>query len=502
MQNFRVRFAPSPTGALHIGGVRTALYNYLLAKKYNGTFLIRVEDTDQTRFVEGAEEYIMKALAWLGIMPTEGPGLGGNHAPYRQSERKAMYIDYAEQLIQNGHAYYAFDTPEELATERTKAEQSGKNFQYGTANRSQLKNSLTLSAEETQAFLDAGQYVIRMKIPMDTNVLVNDSIRGEVTIHSNELDDKVLMKADGMPTYHLANIVDDHDMLISHVIRGEEWLPSAAHHVLLYQFFGWEAPKFAHLPLILKPDGKGKLSKRDGAKFGFPVFPIDWAEQNIIGFDGFGFDPKAVLNFLALAGWNPGTEQEIFSLDELAQVFSLEKINKAGARFDFDKAKWFNQQYIKATANEVLAEKIRPVVAAQGFEVSDEFLAGFCGLMKERVIFMNEFVEKGIYFFDGVKNYDDDTIRKRYKKENREKLDKMVEVVASIENFDALTIETTVKEFMSSEGLKPSDVLPLWRLALTGIMQGPEVMPTAALFGKSETVKRLKDGLDYFDKIS
>jgi glutamyl-tRNA synthetase len=501
MKKFRVRFAPSPTGALHIGGVRTALYNYLLAKKTGGTFLIRVEDTDQTRFVEGAEDYIMKSLAWLGIMPTEGPNLGGNHAPYRQSERKPMYMEYAQDLLAKGHAYYAFDSSEELTAERTTAEQRKETFQYGATTRNRLRNSLTLSAEETQRLVAEGNFVIRMKIPTNYDVVVTDMIRGDVTINSAELDDKVLMKADGMPTYHLANIVDDHDMEISHVIRGEEWLPSAAHHVLLYQFFGWEAPQFAHLPLILKPDGKGKLSKRDGAKFGFPVFPIDWAEQNIIGFDGFGFDPKAVINFLALLGWNSGTEQEIFSLEELIETFSLEKINKSGARFDFDKAKWFNEQYIRATSNEDLAKNIQAEVDEKGYVVSDEFLAGFCGLMKERVTFMNEFLSKGAYFFEGVKNFDDETIRKRYKKENRDKLDKMVEVVGGIENFDATTIETTVKEFMQSEALKPGDVLPLWRLALTGIMQGPEVMPTAALLGKVETVKRLKNGLDYFDAL-
>ncbi len=501
MKKFRVRFAPSPTGALHIGGVRTALYNYLLAKKTGGTFLIRVEDTDQTRFVEGAEDYIMKSLAWLGIMPMEGPNLGGDYAPYRQSERKAMYMQYAQDLLAKGHAYYAFDSSEELTAERTAAEQLKETFQYGAATRIRLRNSLTLSGEETQRLVEEGNYVIRMKIPTNHDVVVADMIRGNVTINSNELDDKVLMKADGMPTYHLANIVDDYDMEISHVIRGEEWLPSAAHHVLLYQFFGWEAPQFAHLPLILKPDGKGKLSKRDGAKFGFPVFPIDWAEQNIIGFDGFGFDPKAVINFLALLGWNSGTEQEIFSLDELVEKFSLEKINKSGARFDFDKAKWFNEQYIRATSNEDLSKNLREEANEKGYAVSDEFLAGFCGLMKERVTFMNEFLTKGAYFFEGVKNFDDETIRKRYKKENREKLDKMVNIVSEIENFDAITIESTVKEFMQNEGMKPGDVLPLWRLALTGIMQGPEVMPTAALLGRTETVKRLKEGLDYFDAL-
>ena len=501
MENFRVRFAPSPTGALHIGGVRTALFNYLLAKKHGGTFLIRVEDTDQTRFVEGAEEYIMKSLAWLGIMPTEGPNLGGNHAPYRQSERKEMYMKYALELVENGNAYYAFDSTEDLTEQRITSEKAGGKFQYGAATRGNLRNSLTLSPAETQDLITKGDFVIRMKIPNNVNVVVNDIIRGEVNINTTELDDKVLMKADGMPTYHLANIVDDHEMLISHVIRGEEWLPSAAHHVLLYQFFNWEAPKFAHLSLILKPDGNGKLSKRDGAKFGFPVFPMDWAAQGIIGFDGFGFDPKAVINFLALLGWNSGTEQEIFSLEELVEVFSLEKINKSGARFDFDKAKWFNQQYIKSTPNEELAADIRPEIEANGHHVSDAFLAGFCGLMKERVVYKNEFWANGKYFFEGVKNYDNDTIKKRYKPENREKLNIMLAKIAEINDFEAINIDSTVKEFMAAESMKPGDVLPIWRLALSGTMQGPDVMMMAALLGKEETVKRLKTGLDYFDTL-
>ena len=501
MEKFRVRFAPSPTGALHIGGVRTALFNYLLAKKNGGTFLIRVEDTDQTRFVESAEEYIMKSLAWLGIMPTEGPDLGGDFAPYRQSERKERYMKYALQLVESGNAYYAFDSTEALTEQRTAIEKTGGKFQYGAATRSNLQNSLTLSAAETQDLIAKGDFVIRMKIPADVNVIINDIIRGEVTINSNELDDKVLMKADGMPTYHLANIVDDHEMEISHVIRGEEWLPSAAHHVLLYQFFNWEAPRFAHLSLILKPDGNGKLSKRDGAKFGFPVFPIDWAAQGIIGFDGFGFDPKAVINFLALLGWNSGTEQEIFSLEELVDVFSLEKINKSGARFDFDKAKWFNQQYIKSTPNEELAAAIRPEIEANGHHVSDAFLAGFCGLMKERVVYTSEFWSKGNYFFEGVKNYDDDTIKKRYKAENRSKLDLMTSKIAEISDFDATNIDATLKDFMANEGMKPGDVLPIWRLALSGTMQGPDVMLMAALLGKVETVNRLKSGLEYFEKL-
>jgi glutamyl-tRNA synthetase len=501
MSALRVRFAPSPTGALHIGGVRTALYNYLLAKKENGTFLIRIEDTDQTRYVEGAEAYILNSLRWLGIMPTEGPDLGGAFAPYRQSERKALYAQYVQQLLDNGHAYYAFDTPEDIEAQRDAFKATGKTFQYDASTRDAMKNSLTLSADET-ATRRQGAYVVRMKIPANEQIVVQDIIRGAVTIASNTLDDKVLMKGDGMPTYHLANIVDDHLMEISHVIRGEEWLPSAAHHVLLYRFFGWAdtMPQFAHLPLILKPDGNGKLSKRDGAKFGFPVFPMSWKDE-FKGFDAYGFEPQAVLNFLALLGWSSGTDQEIFSLDELVQRFSLEKINKAGARFDFNKAKWFNQQYLMAMSEQALTERLRPDLAAKGYAASDDFMHTFCHLMKERVIFLTDFLEKGYYFFEPVKTYDEETIKKKWKPENSEKFAALLPKVAALEPFSALELETIVKEHLIEVGLKPGEVLPMLRIALCGTMQGPAVYDMAALLGKKEVLERLQLFLEKAAKV-
>jgi glutamyl-tRNA synthetase len=504
----RVRFAPSPTGALHIGGVRTALYNYLLAKKHGGTFLLRVEDTDQTRFVPGAEDYILNSLRWLGIMPTEGQNIGGEYGPYRQSERKALYGQYVQQLLDSDKAYYAFDTPEQLDNARKVATENGQNFQYGTASRMQLDNSLSLSAAEVQARIASGaHYVVRMKIPANEQVLVRDIIRGEVTFATQELDDKVLMKADGMPTYHLANIVDDHLMKITHVIRGEEWLPSAAHHVLLYQSFGWEAtmPQFAHLPLILKPDGNGKLSKRDGAKFGFPVFPMDWksdvAADNFMGFDGAGFEPEAVLNFLALLGWSSGTEQEMFSLDQLSEAFSLERINKAGARFNYDKAKWFNQQYILAMDNAILAAKVKPLAEAKGYNVSPEYLESACRLMKERVAFTHEILDKGYYLFDNNLSYDNETIKKKWKSDFRPKIESTLSVIenANIEN--AIETEEQFKEFMVVNDLKMGEILPFLRLSLAGTMQGPAVFDMAALLGKTETIRRIKAGLDVFDGV-
>lgn len=499
----RVRFAPSPTGALHIGGVRTALYNYLLAKKHNGTFILRIEDTDQTRFVEGAEDYIVNALRWLGIMPTEGPNIGGEYGPYRQSERKAIYAEYVQKLLAAGHAYYAFDTPEELAATREKV----ANFQYGSATRNAMRNSLTLGEAASQSLIASGvPYVIRMKIPENEEVVVSDLIRGEVVVATNELDDKVLMKADGMPTYHLANIVDDYLMKITHVIRGEEWLPSAGHHVLLYKFFGWEnaMPKFSHLPLILKPDGNGKLSKRDGAKFGFPVFPMSWKaatpEDSFPGFDEYGFLPQAVNNFLALLGWSAGTDQEMFSMEELVAAFSLEKINKAGARFNYDKAKWFNQQYIMAADNETLAKTLKQY-DERFATVDDTYLTGFCGLMKERAVLLSDFWNNGSYFFTGVQVYDNERIKKTWKAENEPKIAKMLAEIAAIDNFEAATIEQTVKDFMTAEGLKPGEILPIWRLALSGTMQGPAVFDMAAFLGKTETLARFEKGLAYFKTV-
>jgi glutamyl-tRNA synthetase len=506
--SIRVRFAPSPTGALHIGGIRTALYNYLLAKKHGGTFLLRIEDTDQNRFVEGAEQYIIDALKWCGIEPTEGVGFGdGPYAPYRQLERSALYQKYAQQLIQNEHAYYAFDTPEELETMRQRLQTEGaSNQSYSMATRSSMKNSLTHSEAEVKDMISSGKpYVIRMKVPENQTITINDLIRGEVKMSTHEFDDKVLMKADGLPTYHLANIVDDYEMKITHVIRGEEWLPSAGHHVLLYQMFGWTEmmPQFAHLPLILKPDGKGKLSKRDGAKFGFPVFPLAWkgktSEESFEGFQSVGFDPRAVLNFLALLGWHPGGDKEIYSLDEMAELFSLEKIQKGGARFDYDKAKWFNQQYIHATPDEVLAEQLYPLCQARGYTVSNDFLTRFAGLMKERVTFFNEFLEKGYYFFEDVKEYDSQNVIKRWKPENRNKFEDLKDLIETLDFNDPLSMEHTVKEWINENGLKMGDVMPLIRIALAGTMQGPAVFEMASVLGKKATLNRLAVGYMVFD---
>ena len=506
MQNLRVRFAPSPTGALHIGGVRTALYNYLLAKKMGGTFILRIEDTDQARYVPGAEDYIIEALRWFGIMPEEGPGIGGDYGPYRQSERKSMYGKYAQQLLDAGRAYYAFDSAEELQAQRSAFEARKEVFKYDNNTRSSMNNSLTLSADEVKSRIERGDdYTVRLKIPKDETLRINDLVRGEVNFQSNELDDKIILKSDGMPTYHLANIVDDHYMKISHVIRGEEWLPSTAHHVYLYRFLEWEdtMPEFAHLPLILKPTGKGKLGKRDGNKFGIPVFPLSWKgeteEDSFTGFREFGFDPKAVLNFLAFLGWNPGTEQEVFTLDELIKAFSVEKIGKSGARFDFDKAKWFNQQYIIASSNEDLAEVVRPLVKEKGYEVSDEFLVAFCGLMKERVNFYTDFVETGYYFFEPIREYDAKMVRKKWKTEKRPVFETMREDLLNLDDYSGVGVETCIKSFMEKHELGFGAVLPILRLGVSGTMKGPSVFDMMSLLGKEEVNARLAKAYDAFD---
>jgi glutamyl-tRNA synthetase len=504
MENIRLRFAPSPTGPLHIGGVRTALYNYLLARKHGGTFVLRIEDTDQNRYVPGAEQYIIDALNWCGLVPDEGPGFGGAHGPYRQSERKDRYGSYARQLVEQGHAYYAFDTPEELEARREAEKAAGNHsFKYGMANRMELRNSLSLPADEVQALLDAGvDHTIRIKVPQGEVVTVPDQIRGEVQFQSDELDDKVMLKADGMPTYHLANIVDDHEMEITHVIRGEEWLPSTAHHVLLYRFFGWDMPVFAHLPLILKPSGKGKLSKRDGAKLGIPVFPLSWegqaAEDAFIGFREFGFDPAAVNNFLAFLGWNPGTEQELFALSELIEAFSLEQVSKSGARFDFDKAKWFNQQYLQTTSDADLAQAIKPLALERGYVVSDEYLAAVCGLLKERITFYPDILNDGYYFFEQVKEYDTKTIRKKWKPERKPLFEGLVQDLAQLPDYTAAAAEATVKAFMATHELGFGDVLPILRVALSGTVKGPGVFEMMELLGKEEVAERLKTALNTF----
>jgi glutamyl-tRNA synthetase len=490
----RVRFAPSPTGPLHIGGVRTALYNYLFAKQQGGTFLLRIEDTDQTRYVPGAEKYIMESLEWLGIAPTEGPGIGGDYGPYRQSERKEIYKQYVDQLIENGHAYYAFDSAEELDEARAK---EGDSFKYGIESRGRLKNSISLSKEETKALLEKGENIaVRLKIPADKTITIQDNVRGEVSFASNELDDKVILKGDGMPTYHLANIVDDHLMQITHVIRGEEWLPSTAHHKLMYDFFGWDAPEFAHLPLILKPTGQGKLSKRDGAKFGFPVFPLDWDGSDGDGaFPGFreaGFMPEALINFISLLGWSPGNDEEIMSLDRLVELFSLDKIVKSGARFDYEKAKWYNQQYIMSTSDEVLAETLEPIALDNNITTSKEKLAQAAGMMKERVYFTQDIIKTGQYLFTKPDTEDKDTFTKKYKPELKADFEAIASIAAQIRNGDKIAFEVPIKQYIGDHSLKMGDILPVLRIALTGTMQGPDLFDTFSILGGEESSLRIR----------
>lgn len=510
MNPVRVRFAPSPTGALHIGGVRTALYNYLLAKKTGGQFILRIEDTDQGRYVEGAEKYILEALDWCGITPGEGPASGGDYGPYRQSERKALYQQYAQQLVDRGQAYYAFDTPEELdALRETSKENDQAMFKYDASVRGHLRNSLNMPADEVKNLLEAGEpYIIRIKVPENSEVLVHDIIRGEVRFQTRDLDDKVMLKADGMPTYHLANIVDDHLMRITHVIRGEEWLSSTAHHVLLYQAFGWEdsMPVFAHLPLILKPNGKGKLSKRDGVKLGIPVFPLAWvgenAEESFTGFREYGFEPAAVVNFLALLGWNPGTEQELFSLDELVEAFTMEKIGKSGARFDFDKAVWFNQQYILNSTDEDLAVRLTPLAQAKGLRSDKVFLQNVSRLMKERVSFVPEIIEQGNYLFGPVSAYDEVAIAKKWNPGHKAALESICEALKACDDKSAEALEACVKAQVELLQVKLGQIFPLLRLALAGTMQGPAIFDVMALLGVEETVSRIQEGVQVFESIT
>lgn len=508
MKQFRVRFAPSPTGALHIGGVRTALYNFLLARKYAGSFLLRIEDTDRARYVPGAEAYINEALAWCGVTPDESPALGGPKGPYRQSERRELYRQYAEQLLKDGYAYYAFDTPEELEAQREAERQAGSNFRYDSRIRQSMNNSLNMTEADLQAKLNSGvPYTVRLKVPASGTVSVQDRIRGAVTFQCAELDDKVMLKADGMPTYHLANVVDDYLMEITHVVRGEEWLPSTAHHVLLYRYLGWEdkMPQFAHLPLILKPSGKGKLSKRDGVRLGIPVFPLAWKgeppEDSFTGFREVGFDPRAVVNFLAFLGWNPGTEQELFSMEELIEAFSIDKVGKAGARFDFEKAKWFNQQYIMGTPDEELAKNIRPFIEVHGHRPASSFLIEFCRLMKERVTLYTDFWDQGYYFFEGVRGFDEKAVAKKWRPERRPAFEVLAERLNELEPYATETVQQAVKQFMKDYQLKFGDVLPILRLALAGTMKGPAVFEMMALIGREEVDRRLKEAFDAFDAL-
>ena len=495
-QKVRVRFAPSPTGALHIGGVRTALYNYLFAKKHGGDFVLRIEDTDSQRFVPGAEEYIIEALTWLGLKFDEGTHVGGAYAPYRQSDRKEIYRKYVDVLLKKGAAYIAFDTPEELEAKRAAV----ANFQYDASTRSEMRNSLTLSADEVQSLIDAGnQYVVRFKIDANQEVLVNDVIRGEVKYNSSVLDDKVLFKsADNLPTYHLANIVDDHLMEITHVIRGEEWLPSAPLHVLLYKAFEWEAtmPQFAHLPLLLKPEGNGKLSKRDGDRLGFPVFPLEWKDPKTgeisSGYRESGYLPEAVINFLALLGWNPGNDQEIMSMDELVQLFSLEKCSKSGAKFDYEKGKWFNHQYIQLRPNAEIANLYYPILEEKGVDVNIDYVETVVGLVKERVSFVKELWDQSFFFFVAPVSYDEKVVKKRWKEDSPAQMTELVDVLKNIDDFSAHNQEEIVKAWIESKAYHLGNVMNAFRLAVVGESKGPHMFDITAAIGKCETVARLQ----------
>ncbi len=496
----RVRFAPSPTGPLHIGGVRTALYNYLFARKMGGKMLLRIEDTDQTRYVPGAEEYILEALKWVGIEIDEGKGVGGPHAPYRQSERKPIYRQYAEQLITEGKAYYAFDTAEELDEMRKRLEEAKvDNMSYNAVTRMQMKNSLTLPKEDVEARIANGDaYVIRLKVPLKEEIRFKDIIRDWVVVHSSTIDDKVLLKSDGMPTYHLANIVDDHLMEVTHVIRGEEWLPSAPLHILLYKAFGWKAPEFAHLPLLLKPEGNGKLSKRDGLLGNFPIFPLEWQDpftQEIArGFKQDGYLPEAVVNFLAFLGWNPGTEQEFFTMDELIDSFSLDKIHKAGARFMIDKAKWFNQHYIKSKSEGELAAIIKESKA----DLSDELAIKLVNLMKDRVTFPQEIITEVPFIFEAPSVYDEEIAKSKWNDDARKAMGVIKETVAGMNDadFTSQNIHDTIFPALEAAGIKAGKVMQAFRLAITGVGKGPDLMLTLEILGKAEVISRIEKAVD------
>lgn len=496
----RVRFAPSPTGPLHIGGVRTALYNYLFARQHGGELVFRIEDTDSHRYVPGAEEYILESFKWLGIKFDEGVSFGGNHGPYRQSERREIYREYVDILLSSGKAYVAFDTPEELEAKRKEID----NFQYDSHTRMQMRNSLTLSKEEVDQLMDDGQqYVVRFKVESGMDVHVDDMIRGDVCIKSDILDDKVLYKsADELPTYHLANIVDDHLMEISHVIRGEEWLPSAPLHVLLYRAFGWEdtMPRFAHLPLLLKPEGKGKLSKRDGDRLGFPVFPLEWedpkTEEISSGFRESGYFPEAVINFLALLGWNPGTEQELFTLDELVQVFDITKCSRSGAKFDYQKGIWFNHEYILKKSDAEIAKQFAPIVANNGVDATMERVQTVVHLMKDRVNFVQELWPLCSFFFIAPTEYDEKTVKKRWKDYSGQQMAELSKVLGDIEDFSIEGQEPIVMKWVEDKGYKLGDVMNAFRLALVGIGKGPGMFDISSFLGKEETLRRLHTAIE------
>ncbi|MBN1117165.1 MAG: glutamate--tRNA ligase [Bacteroidales bacterium] len=501
-QKIRVRFAPSPTGPLHIGGVRTALFNYLFAKKHKGDFLLRIEDTDQTRFVEGAEEYINESLEWLGLVPDEGVKQGGDYGPYRQSERKEIYLPLAKKLVESGWAYYAFDTPEELDALRNQFEAEKKTFAYDQTLRINLNNSLNLSNEETQAKISSGiPYVVRFKMPENYEIVLDDLIRGTVKFNTSTLDDKVIFKSDGLPTYHLANVVDDYMMKISHVIRGEEWLPSLPLHAMLYKAFGWEneRPVFAHLPLILKPTGKGKLSKRDGDKEGFPVFPLEWksADGEISsGYRESGYFPEAVVNLLAMLGWNPGTEEEIFSLNQLIDLFSFDRVNKSGARFNPEKAKWYNQHYLKEKSDIELAKIFVPILESKGIQAEIDYVARVVSQIKERATFVSDFWELSSYFFIAPSVYDEKAQNKFWKEDTPAIIQACLDIIKSIDEFSSSVAEEKIKAYIESNELGFGKIMNPLRLAIVGAGKGPHLFDIMEMIGKDESIKRIEKALD------
>jgi glutamyl-tRNA synthetase len=497
MTQVRVRFAPSPTGPLHIGGVRTALYNYLFAKKNNGIFILRIEDTDQGRFVEGAEEYIMEALEWCGIKVDEGINEGGKFGPYRQSDRKELYRQYADDLIHKGDAYYAFDTPAQLDALRTEEEKAGKAFIYNASNRLSLCNSLSSSGSDWKERIEKGEpYVIRYKMPLGEDIHFEDVIRGNIVVNTNTLDDKVLFKSDGMPTYHLANIVDDHLMEITHVIRGEEWLPSLPLHFLLYRSFGWQAPQFAHLPLLLKPDGKGKLSKRDGDKMGFPVFPIFWPYgETAKGYREEGYYPEAFVNMLALLGWNPGTEQEIFTMEELVNSFTIERVHKSGSRFDPEKAKWFNHHYLQQRSANDIAIAFREFLRAKGFHYDIKPLENLVELVKERVSFVKDIWSETDFFFVAPQSYDQEVVKKRWNESSPVLLRELRSLLEQTDDFSPSSLEVLIKSWITEKEYNMGAVMNAFRLVIVGASRGPHMFDIISWIGKQETLDRIDKGI-------
>lgn len=503
----RVRFAPSPTGALHIGGVRTALYNYFFAKKNNGKLILRIEDTDQTRFVEGAEEYIIKSLEWVGIKFDESPVIGGDYGPYRQSERKELYAKYANILLENGHAYYAFDSTEDLNNLRKAEEALGKKFQYDAISRMKLCNSLTLSKEESEEKIKSGEaYTIRLKVPENSDIIFKDLIRGEVSVHSSNIDDKIIFKSDAMPTYHLANIVDDHLMKITHVIRGEEWLPSAPIHILLYKFLGWDTPEFAHLPLLLKPDGKGKLSKRDGDRLDFPVFPMQWTDPKngeiSSGYKESGYFPEAFINMLSFLGWNPGDEREIMSLDEMIQAFSLERVNKSGAKFDPVKAKWFNHEYLQKYSIDILVSNLKNLLKEKEIDsISDSYIKKVIELTKDRADFSHELIDHSLYFFKVPTSYDEKAVKKHWRETSANNLNIIKEKLLLSEKWNSENLETIVKDEIGKHEMPAGKVFNSIRLVLVGASSGPHLFDIMELLGKEESISRINKGIQEINII-